>query len=237
MAEAEARELIEFNPIGRIKRIGTGYTPRDAFTAADLALLFPSERHKQLAIWGGAVWLSFFRTLATTGLRSGEARALRWGDVLWDRAALVVVRAVKADNSIGSTKTGDGRVVLLLGQTLETLSWWRDQSPTTDPEHYVFLDDRRPIRRDQIRAHLLPAMAAAELKVEGRRLSAHSFRHGFNTMLARAVDAATLRAMTGHRTQAMTDHYDHPLIEDSLRALEPSRGAVEKAIGGNHGEA
>ena len=56
-------------------------------------------------------------------------------------------------------------------------------------------------------------------------------------LLARAVDAATLRAMTGHKTQAMTDHYDHPLIEDSLRALEPSRGAVEKALGGNQGEA
>jgi integrase len=59
----------------------------------------------------------------------------------------------------------------------------------------------------------------------------HSLRHGYNTMLRRLVPADTLRALTGHASDAMSAHYDHPAVADRVAALTPAREAVEGLLG------
>jgi hypothetical protein len=49
-------------------------------------------------------------------------------------------------------------------------------------------------------------------------------------MLRRTVPAETLRALTGHKSVAMTERYDHPEIADRISALEPARKMVEELL-------
>jgi integrase len=50
----------------------------------------------------------------------------------------------------------------------------------------------------------------------------HDFRVFFNTRLLQAgVHPELVRAMTGHTTQAMTEHYAHVSADDKITHLAP----------------
>ena len=86
--------------------LAANYKARDIFTLDELKKLFPSnDREKLLKIWTGLKYALLFHTTATTGICSGEARVLQWQDVSWDLKGLLILRAVKADGSIGQPKS------------------------------------------------------------------------------------------------------------------------------------
>jgi integrase len=66
------------------------------------------------------------------------------------------------------------------------------QTTWTDPRLYA--------------ANLLAATTGLRLG-EVRGLGFHAWRHWYNSMLRGQVPDHALRALTGHRSEAMTDHY------------------------------
>jgi len=235
LIEAESEGLVLRNPLQHVEPMGKGGRVRDVFALDELRRMFPPGQEELLAVWKTTKYAALFITMATTGIRQGEARALQWQHVLpggW----LVIERAVKIDGTIGPLKkrerTGEPRVVALPSRAQGTLSWWSQESPHTLPEDLIFFGDRadHTINRRTFVDLFNRALQSAGVIRGERYLTAHSLRHTFNTAMRRAIPAETLMALMGHRDARMSEHYDHPQIEDRIRHLEGSRAQIEEAI-------
>jgi integrase len=108
--------LIPANPTDRVKPPRVQSPEITPPSAEELHRLFDAAAADRLqALW----WL-----IALTGVRKGEALALKWSDVDWDRHTLRVTRTVAVDGglrSIHDVKTTAGRRTVALSPYLETV--------------------------------------------------------------------------------------------------------------------
>lgn len=236
LREAADRDLLPANPLeGRGMQFRVIAKRRDVFSVIELQALFPRDEAELLAIWKLPKYATAFLVLASTGIRSGELRALRWADVLWDLRALHIARAAKEGARIGGLKTAtpghpDDRVVLLPARTLDTLRWWSGRTEYGELEDIVFPGESRdrPMNRRTLSEYLEPCIRRAGIDLAGRVLTPHSFRHGYVSMTRREMPRDTLQQLTGHKSVSMLDRYDHPTLEQRVRELEPSRAALDR---------
>ena len=134
--EAESERLVDRDPLEHVEPMAKQGRKRDIFSLPELRLLFPPDHAGLVKVWGQTKYAALYVTMATTGIREGEARALQWKHVR-PSGWLVVERAVKIDGTIGALKkrerTGEPRVVALPARTQDVLSWWNTQSEHTGP--------------------------------------------------------------------------------------------------------
>ena len=81
-----------------------------------------------------------FRVAAFTGLRLGELRGLRWGDIDWTRRVVFVRRSFTVDAD-GPTKSGKVRSVPLVDQAARALDQLSKRERWTSDEDRVFVND------------------------------------------------------------------------------------------------
>ena len=81
-----------------------------------------------------------FRVAAFTGLRLGELRGLRWGDIDWTRRVVFVRRSFTVDSD-GPTKSGKVRSVPLVDQAARALDQLSKRERWTSDEDRVFVND------------------------------------------------------------------------------------------------
>ncbi len=188
LREAKNERLLKENPLQEVEPLGRSHRNRDAFTLVELRKFFPKARKKLLMIWKTEKYAALFMTLATTGIRSGEVRALQWQHLLpggW----LLIERACKMDKTIGPTKTGEERVVALPQRTRGILADWKKHSPFTEPQHLIFFgtDGEKPLHVETV-THFLPgALQRAGVQITGRNLVVHSLRHTYNTIMRQVL--------------------------------------------------
>ncbi len=229
LSEAKSEKLIPSNPLAEAEPLARNHRSRDALTMDELHKLFPKPHlARLLEVWKTLEYASLFMTLASTGIRSGEARALAWRHVLpggW----LFVERAVKMGGSIGPTKTQDKRVIALPSRTRAILRLWHGESPFKEPEHLIFygMAADKPLNVKTVTDWFPGALARAECKTTGKNLVVHSLRHTYNTIMRPVLPEEILRLFTGHKTPEMTALYDHPALLDQIKKLEGARGIVE----------
>jgi len=115
LREAERERIIPFNCLGTVESLANNPKERGVFTKDELNKLFPEDIYKMITIWGRKEYAYMFYTLATTGLRSGEVRALQWKHIIWNEQGngLRIEKPVKGNETFGTTKTGYSRVVVL----------------------------------------------------------------------------------------------------------------------------
>jgi integrase len=228
MDDAVLDGLIERNPCDAVPSPGRAGKQRSILTLEERIALFPSDQDELARIWGDPQRATAFIVLMSTGIRSGELRALRWRHLVRERRALLIECAVKHGQTIGATKSGAVRVVLLAGRTLAALDSWRSLSPFPEDGELIFCLTRgKPLRNAWLARALAFALAKAGINVGDRSISVHSFRHAFNTMARSTLPAETLRALLGHSSEAMTQHYDHPQLEDLLARIEGAAPVIE----------
>jgi integrase len=142
------------------------------------------------------------------GLRLGEIRGLRWSDV--DRATGVVTvrRSLLRDGTAKPPKTSaSARSVPLLPALRRLLAAWELKSPHTRLDDYVIATaDAAAVSEANLRRALESAMATAALDASDDRLSWHSLRHSFASMLATDLElpATTLAELVGHTDAGFT---------------------------------
>jgi integrase len=219
LREAERERLIPVNCLGTVESLSSKGLTRDVFTKDELHLLFPDDLDKLITIWGRKEYAYLFYILATTGLRLGEIRALQWKHIIWNeqRNGLNIERAVKDNNEFGTTKTGHSRVILLTSRADSFLQDWLKEVTYDQMNDLIFYGSERhnPITRQTLHRHFEKALERVDIKVGNRCLVIHSFRHTYNTLLRPLVPKDVLQSMTGHRTDSMTDRYDHPELKIS----------------------
>lgn len=144
-------------------------------------------------------WLGMLTFIITTGVRFGEASALRWEDV--DVCAGLVRIRRGNDRGIETTvKTkGSDRTVAVIPEVLELVGMQRDRG-------LVFPTRRGTMHRGSpLRAVLDKACAAARVP----RVTTHGLRRTFNNEGRQVASREVLKATTGHATDEMVGHYSH----------------------------
>ncbi|MBO2531261.1 MAG: recombinase XerD [Thermobifida sp.] len=174
---------------------------------------------------------ALIRLLAYTGLRWGEASALRVKHVNLEARRIRVATTfseVKGELRTELPKTGERRTVPIPKSLVSEL---RPLLEGRGPDDLVFRTSRgAPLRaHNWRRREFAAAVRAAGL--DGRGLTPHKLRHTAASLaIAAGADVKVLQTMLGHRSAAMTlDIYGH-LFPDRLDEVADAMDARRTAI-------
>jgi len=148
---------------------------------------------------------TLFRVAAFTGLRLGELRALRWGDLDFGNA-LIHVRRSYTYGTLTTPKSGKVRSVPLIDQAARALNALSRRERFAAADDLVFpnstgghLDDSR------LRRRFVVALRAAGLQP----MRLHDLRHTFGTLAVQAFPLSDVKGFMGHADIATTMIYVH----------------------------
>ncbi len=220
---AEDEEFITKNPINKIDFLSReSYKRRDILTKDEIKLLFPKDDKELLTIWGTVEKIALIHVLITSGMRSGEVRALKWTDVDWENNGIKITKAIKEDRSIGTTKSGTMRGTILPKQTIHYLKQWKETANCPENE-FIFQGQKpyTPASPQKLRDAFLRGLKKVGINQDGKRnLVIHSLRHTYNTTMLEVMDPADLRSVVGHSSEVMTMRYSHQTPENVIKIVK-----------------
>lgn len=175
-------------------------------------------------------WYPITLTLALTGARWGAVSALKWPDVDFGERTITFRRSHTRGELSAGDKTRKRKVVPMMPQLLETLRAHRQQQIR---DQVVGLDAGwlfpsrvgGLMQPSSLRKPMRSACAAAGIE---RVPTAHWFRYSMSSLLRKANVGMVQRAITGHATQEMAEHYDHVTMDERRAALEAAWKLVKK---------
>jgi integrase len=206
--------------------------------ADELAMLLESVRVNE------PYWYALAVTLAFTGLRWGEATALKWTDV--DSAKGVIwVRRGNWQGQEVTTKTERIRSVPLTPQLADVLvahRAWQESLPadTRRGEGRLILTGVQagwifPARTGGLhKGFNFGVILRRCLKSAGieRHVTVHGLRRTFNNLLRQVTSGEVVRSITGHSTVAMTEHYSHIGAGEKLAAAGRMIQLMQPSVSG-----
>ena len=168
-----------------------------ALDPSEVALLARSAVNSQDA--------ALFEVAAFTGLRLGELRGLRWGDVDWMHR-LVHVRRSYTRHQIGPPKSGKVRSVPLVDQAARALDGLSRREHWIGEEDLVFVNEiGEPFEESAMRRRFYAALKRAGLE----HVRFHDLRHTFGTIAVQAFPLTDVKAFMGHADIQTTMIYVH----------------------------
>ena len=162
----------------------------------------------------------FLHLLVYTGMRRGEALALRWANVNLVEGYLTVVEAAVKTRTKGLILTEpksqhSHRTIDLDDETAEVLAQHRDQQsqgsqPVNDPAAFVFPGRRSPMMAT---SHLQRELKRLGRIVGDEAITFHSLRHFHATVaLQKRQNVVVVSNRLGHSSVSMTlDIYGHTI--------------------------
>jgi integrase len=216
MADAVVEYQLPRNPTERVRRLPTRkFTDEEPnlLTAEELGCLMKVFRDHEPQHY------ALTMTLALTGVRSGEGTAFRWGDID-EEAGVIHVKRAQWSGVVDSTKTGTVRSVPLVPELLAVLREHRTrlsaQGFGVGSSDWVFPDKGGGLLpRCSLRFPMERALKVAKIS---KRVTPHGLRRTFNNLARQVAGDIVTRSITGHVTEAMTEHYSHVGLGEKLRA-------------------
>ena len=161
---------------------------------------------------------------ATTGVRRSELFGLQWKDIDFEKLTIQIRRSVYAQ-TIGKCKTQHSQKPLPLApDVINELKHWREKSQHNLPDDWVFASPRKkgrlPFSPNFILAKIIrPAAVQACIK---KRISWHTFRHTFSTLLiANGEDIKVVQELMRHGTARITvEIYSQAITNIKRRAQQ-----------------
>jgi len=203
---------------------------RDILTAEETEALFKIS-------WGEKrAYIAALLSL-TTGLRSGEIRALRKNDI--GDGMLHIMHSWNNVEGLKSPKNGESRVVPLLPQVRNMLLQLLQETPHREAENpFVFYsgDPHRPcsanlfLRYFRHACRTLTIYTPFFIDFEKRKLDFHSFRHSFSTRMAERMEGHKVAKITGHRSEAAARIYQWHITARILSEMENATAQEFKNI-------
>ena len=216
--QAIACRIIAFNPCDGVSTPTAPKTSIRALTDGERAVFVETASKSKYGLW--------FETLLYTGMRPQEAAAITWKDLQPSTKSVVVNKALKADGTIGTTKTETSKRIIPLPDHL----WQRLIANKGKPNEAVFTSlpsqgnaggnplNHQTMKRMWQRFHnemLLTAGAKTyrnkitdenpnETVASIRELTPYYLRHTYATDLCRAgVHLRSAIALMGHSDAKM----------------------------------
>lgn len=173
----------------------------------------------------------FFNIVIMTGLRNGEARALRWKDMDFNKKVIHVnhtlVTLVGGGYMLDAPKTRTSkRIIPMLSQAEEILREMKKQADDAgigNDDNYIFcLPDGSEISRARVELELEKVeKQMIENGIPVGHITCHTLRHAFAT---RAIESGmkpqVLKTILGHSNISMTmDLYSHVLGDEKVQEM------------------
>jgi len=225
--EAVRKRMIPLNPFGMIDTPRAAKKPISIFQKDELDRILGEAECERVPIGPLVVFLAY------TGMRIGEAIALRWGSVDLANRTLKIEETqveVKGKALFGPPKSPSSvREVEFGERCARALQRLRNESGAVPlPRAFVFCDRKGgPLRRSNaLRRGLHPLLQRAEVKPRGW----HVFRHTHVSMLLRAgVPVHDVGRRVGHRDGSVTWSIYAHTVEGAGRDVA---AVFERALGG-----
>jgi integrase len=201
-SHAAAMDIEVADPTQHVKVPAVVTKERTAYTldqVRQLAAKLIEAKHPQLA--------RFALFLAMTGVRRGEALAMRWRDVDLERGAA----RVRGTWNLQEVTPGKGKAALrlvplssdavdILRQQLAMTGWKALENPIWTAKNGKPLNAANALRR-----HVKPLAVALKMA----DFDWHCARHGAITAADGILTSAEKRLVYGHSSERMSDHYTH----------------------------
>ena len=198
LERARRRGLIAENPTRHLDKLKE---PR----YDDLDFYDPDEVWQLVRAAASPSDAAMFLLLAFSGLRRGEALALTWRDVDFERE-LIRVRVNWSHGQLVTTKGDRVRSVPLVPQLAGQLRELRQIAALSGPDHPVFCDPiGQRIDGSALRRRFLAARDRAGL----RPLRLHDLRHTFASLAIDMASPVEVQAWAGHQDPRTTARYTH----------------------------
>ena len=217
-SEAVRRKVLTEDPTKGISYIPVNQKDRGILTIEEVHKLFNYET--MMEIWGCETTYIFNLFAVLTGCRRGEILGLLNKYVHNEYAE--IKHSWNRISGLTPTKTKETRIVPLPAGLSKLLN----EIKGFDPDGFIFSFDNgeKPYPGYQILNSLYEALdniGISEDERKNRNITFHSFRHFFNTYCrANNVTDDKVRAVTGHKTQAMVDNYTHFNVDDYKEIAE-----------------
>lgn len=194
-------ELYPTNPIANVRQVRKRALEPEILEPAEIAAVL-----KQLE--GVEPVRTAFLIAAVMGMRRGEIFGLKWGDIDLDRANLRVRRSF-VDGVVGPPKTESSRRGLPIAPpVVEALTVWKDKTPFSHAEDWVFASEfhfgKQPLWPATLwRRNVVPAIKAAE--IDKPKLGWHTLRRSYaSLLLSSGVSLRVSMELMRHSTAEMT---------------------------------
>lgn len=221
-ADAFEEGLIRGNPTAGV-RIVAQQTLEEEDDAAEVKAL-TAEQLAALLDRTPEAWRLFFRFLADTGVRIGEAIELRWKDVDIGTGK-VQIRRKFYRGQVGPPKSRYGVRTVRLTADLSRALWTLRKDNRSSDEDLVFTAEQgaRVDGSNLMSRVLKPAAREADI---GGWVGFHTFRHTCATTLFReGWNAVQVQRWLGHHKPSFTiDTYIHLLEDDTPEPINVSGG-------------
>src|SRR5699024_9719882 len=174
---------------------------------------------------------TFFRLLAYSGMRKGEAFALTWNDIRFNEKEIRINKALSRGKEnklyVKSTKTGTSRTIKMDQETLNILKVWRSKQKqkylelginTTEPNQLVFSNVHNDyIQPSKTRKWILQVQEKYNLV----KITTHGLRHTHCSLLFEA----------GANLKEVQDRLGHTDVQTTMNIYAHiTRTAQESAI-------
>lgn len=209
--KAEGKLLI--NPCEKLSNYASTKRERGVLSDTEVTQLFNAAWIDERTCIGNLL-------ASQTGLRVGEIVALKKEDVGIDR--LYIKHAWNDVDGLKTPKNGETRITPLLPDTRVKLLSLVDKNPHNDG--FIFYSDKpdKPMGSSGFLYALRQALTQIGISLEqqkNRNLCFHSWRHYYAAKMADKVEVRSLQLATGHKSQAMTEHYAAHANEKHFQAV------------------
>jgi integrase len=215
---AHQYDLIEQSPIRpKLHKPDFRQAEKPTLRAADIRAVLAALKDEQERL--------FVLLVAVTGMRMGEALALRWVDFDAPRLELTISHTLYRQK-LKQPKTESSKRPLRLTLSIAALLVsHKERSAFQAEDDFIFCrEDGRPLNSSALRNHLYSAMDALGIKRVGGQYGFHIFRHTAGTLLYnKSRDLKLVQGTLGHSDISTTSdiyvHLDDKVIGEGTEIL------------------
>jgi integrase len=235
MIEAVDRKVIAADPTEKVGKLVNDRKEIRIITPGEFKKLFVGDWEK---VWDGErIGCAANKLAALTGMRSAEVLGLK-GSLVFDGH----IYLCKQYDRYGyrDTKTKNKHNIPLPASMIADLK----ELKRINGDGFLFSKDggAKPVHRTTIYQQFHKALnniGVNEAEIKERKLHLHAWRHFFNTeMLKGGLSVVQAQAITGHRTERMTEWYNHfdptefakaKAVQEALLEPEPKKPETQAA--------
>lgn len=206
----------------------------------EIRALFPYDENELLSIWRVfdcerdldiLIFATMIYTALTTGMRSGEIRALTYSQFIQRDAVLLNAMLDLKGRRIAHLKKGNEknkrwRCAILPDRTVRMLDKMRVWEGPKESD-YVFEFHGKPFSAEYLNRRFKNVLERNGIDTHERNITIHSLRFTYNSMMKREISAEDLRLMIGHTSERMTEYYDKLLPIDHLPELIQNKPVID----------
>ena len=207
---AKSKDIIQSNPCREVERLAECKKEKAVFSDDEIKALFSIPWDSELARECCFIAMN-------TGMRIGEIIALK-GYQIKENFILVDSNETRVGYR-KAPKNGKSRSIPISKELRDSIiPFIRD-----DNEYLFTLNGNQPVAPQSISSKLYAQLKKVGLENKGYTF--HSFRHYFNTKLVAAnINPEKIRAIIGHSSESMTEHYLHLSVDDLKEITELQKG-------------